>query len=128
MCLARMSLICTRECFIPLNITHIAKLFVDGTDFRIEEPRSFEIKWYSHQFKGPGLRDKIVLYIISKHIYWVSRGFPCWSYPDLKIFRSGLKNELLKNKRVLANGRYTQEGRNRVKGHCEDTTDIESVV
>ena len=34
------------------------KITVDGTDFRIQEPAMFDPKWYSHKFRGPGLRYK----------------------------------------------------------------------
>ena len=32
---------------------------LDGTDFRIQEPTPFDPKWFSHKFKGPGLRYEI---------------------------------------------------------------------
>jgi hypothetical protein len=36
---------------------------VDGTDFRIYEPTPFSPMWYSHKYKGPGLRYEVALSI-----------------------------------------------------------------
>jgi hypothetical protein len=36
---------------------------VDGTDFRINKPTDFSTKWFSHKFKGPGLRYEVVISI-----------------------------------------------------------------
>lgn len=36
---------------------------VDGTDFRINEPTDFSTKWFSHKFKGPGLRYEVAISI-----------------------------------------------------------------
>ena len=38
------------------------KITVDATDFRIQELIPFNPKWYSHKFKGLGLRYE-VLYV-----------------------------------------------------------------
>ena len=35
------------------------KITVDGTDFRIQEPGPFNLKWYSHKLKWPGLHYEI---------------------------------------------------------------------
>lgn len=58
---------------------------LDGTDFRIMEPKPFNRKWYSHKFKGPGLRYEIGVSIGSGHIVWQHGPFPCGSWPDSKI-------------------------------------------
>jgi len=34
---------------------------LDGTDFRIMEPTEFSTRWYSHKFRGPGLRYEVGL-------------------------------------------------------------------
>jgi hypothetical protein len=34
---------------------------VDGTDFRKNEPTDFSTKWFSHEFKGPGLRYEFAI-------------------------------------------------------------------
>ena len=38
---------------------NVALMSIDGTDFRINEPQPFSTIWYSHNFKGPGLRYEI---------------------------------------------------------------------
>ena len=35
------------------------KITVDGTDLHIQEPAPFNLKLYSHKFKGPGLHYEI---------------------------------------------------------------------
>ena len=32
-----------------------ALVSIDGTDFRIQEPKPFSSKWFSKKFKGPGI-------------------------------------------------------------------------
>ena len=32
---------------------------VDGTDFLINEPKPFDNCWFSHKFRGPGLRYEV---------------------------------------------------------------------
>jgi hypothetical protein len=36
---------------------------VDGTDFRLNEPTDFSTKWFSHKFKGPGVRYEVAISI-----------------------------------------------------------------
>jgi hypothetical protein len=36
---------------------------VDGTYFRINEPTDFSTKWFSHKFKGPGVRYQVAISI-----------------------------------------------------------------
>jgi len=58
---------------------------LDGTDYRIREPQPFNRKWYSHKFKGPGIRYEIGISIVEGEIVWASGGFPCGQWTDLKI-------------------------------------------
>lgn len=60
---------------------------LDGVDFKIKEPIIFSRKWYSHKFKGPGLRYEIGLNIRTGDIAWKYGGYPCGEYPDLKLAR-----------------------------------------
>jgi len=64
------------------QVMHVS---LDGTDFRIREPTPFDRKWFSHKFKGPGIRYEIGISIIEGEIVWASGGFPCGEWPDLKI-------------------------------------------
>ena len=58
------------------------KITVDGTDFRIQEPSPFDPKWYSHKFRGPGLRYEIGVCIKTGWIVWVNGPFPAGAWPD----------------------------------------------
>lgn len=79
---------------------------VDGTDFLIEEPAHFNKKWYSHKFKGPGLRYEIGVCIQTGWLVWVHGPFPCGRYNDIKIFCRHLQGLLEPNERVVADGGY----------------------
>lgn len=57
---------------------------MDGVDFRILEP-TFDPKWYSHKFRSAGLRYEVGLCIRTGKIVWFNGGFPCGTYPDLKV-------------------------------------------
>lgn len=79
---------------------------IDTTDVPIEEPKPFSKKWFSHKFKGAGLRYEIAVSLQKGHIVWVHGPFPCGSYPDISIFRQSLKHYLGKNERVEADDGY----------------------
>ena len=49
---------------------------LDGTDCRVREPSPFGPKWFSHKFKGPGLRYEVAVSIRKGHIVWVNGTFP----------------------------------------------------
>ncbi|KAG7361130.1 hypothetical protein IV203_036230 [Nitzschia inconspicua] len=78
-----------------------ALMVVDGVDFEIKEPLSlgFSSAWFSHKFKGPGVRYELATCINTGDIVWFHGPFPCGSHPDLKIFRLGLKKHLLQGER-----------------------------
>lgn len=82
---------------------------IDGTDVPIEEPSPFSKIWYSHKFSGPGLRYEVGVSIKGCDIVWVHGPFPCGSWPDIKIFRHGLKHYLDKDERVEADNGYQGE-------------------
>lgn len=79
---------------------------VDGTDCRIYEPYPFNSAWFSHKFKGPGVRYEIALSIRSGRIIWAHGPFPCGAYPDVSIFEKGLAHQLEQNERVIADNGY----------------------
>jgi DDE superfamily endonuclease len=58
---------------------------IDGTDFKIREPRPFSSKWYSKKFHGPSVRYEIGICIQTGWIVWVNGPFPCGEWPDIKI-------------------------------------------
>ena len=82
---------------------------VDGTDFEINEPSPFSPGWFSHKFKGPGLRYEVALSIASGDIVHVNGPFPCGNYPDITIFRSKLKEMLRNGEMVEADNGYRGE-------------------
>ena len=88
----------------------ICKITLDGTDCRIYEPYPFDRKWYSHKFKGPGVRYEIGLCIQTGWIVWVNGPYPCGEYPDLKIARECVFDLLENNEKVLADGGYNDGG------------------
>lgn len=49
-------------------IGQTAFVSLDGADFKIEEPTPFSPKWFSHKFKGPGLRYEVGLCIRTGYI------------------------------------------------------------
>lgn len=65
--------------------------------------------WFPHKFKGPGVRYEVGTSVSSGHIVWVHGPFPCGLYPDLRIFRAGMKNALLPDEKVIADGGYPDE-------------------
>lgn len=79
---------------------------VDGTDFRIQEPTPFSRIWYSHKFKGAGLRYEVGVSINKGFIVWTNGPYPCGSYTDIVIFRDQLKACLLVSEVVLADKGY----------------------
>jgi DDE superfamily endonuclease len=79
---------------------------IDGTDFRIQEPTPFSSKWYSHKFKGPGLRYKVGLSIRGGDIVHINGPFECGTWNDITIFRNDLMHKLLQNEMVEADKGY----------------------
>lgn len=84
---------------------------VDGVDFAIPEPTQFSPRWYSHKFKGPGLRYEIAVCIKTGKIVSFNGPFECGTWPDLKIFRSRLKYNLSAGEKVVADRGYRGEDR-----------------
>lgn len=92
---------------------------VDGTDFPIYEPKPFSTKWYSHKFKGPGLRYEVCLSIQGGNIVHTNGPFPCGSWPDITVFRDQLINKLSRNEMVEADRGYRGEPTKiRLPGDC----------
>jgi hypothetical protein len=88
----------------------ICKVTLDGTDCRIQEPTPFNPRWYSHKFKGPGVRYEIGLCIQTGWIVWVHGPFMCGRFPDLRIAREKIIHKLKIGEKILADGGY-RDGR-----------------
>jgi len=84
---------------------------LDGTDCRIQEPRPFDCAWYSHKFKGPGLRYEVAVSIHNGWIVWVNGPFACGSFPDLRIARGGIQRRMDHGEKYIADGGYRDGGR-----------------
>ena len=82
------------------DIGNVCLVSVDGTDFRIQEPTPFSSGWHSKKFNGPGLRYEIAISIRSGDVVWIHGPFPCGHWPDIKIFRDALINELDEGERL----------------------------
>ena len=83
---------------------------VDGTDFRIFEPEHFSPDWYSHKYKGPGLRYEIAISIATGYIVSVHGPFPCGLWTDRKIFNAALRGELDEGELAIGDGGYKGVG------------------
>lgn len=68
----------------------ICRVSIDGTDFRIYEPTPFSPRWFSHKFKGPGLRYEVGVAIHTGWLVWIHGSFPCGEWPDLRIAHDAL--------------------------------------
>ena len=82
---------------------------VDGTDFRILEPRPFNKCWFSHKFKGPGVRYEVAVSIKEGWIVWVRGPFACGKWPDICIVMQdnvGLEHQLLPGEYYVADNGY----------------------
>lgn len=82
---------------------------VDGTDFKIHEPTPFSPRWFSHKFRGPGVRYEVGICIATGDIVWIHGPFPCGSFADLRIFRLAMKHVLDDDEYVVADGWYQDE-------------------
>ena len=65
------------------------KMTVDGVDCPIQEPIPFDPQWFSHKFRGPGLKYEIAVCIQTGDIVWANGPFKCGKWPDVKILRHG---------------------------------------
>lgn len=75
-------------------------------DCKIKEPSPFSAKWYSHKFRGPGMRYEIGLNIRSGEIVWTNGGYPCGTYPDLKLAREAYTDSVDIGERTIADKAY----------------------
>ncbi|KAI2510184.1 hypothetical protein MHU86_4216 [Fragilaria crotonensis] len=54
----------------------------------------FDSQWFSHKFRGPGLRYEMAVCIQTGDIVWVNGPYKCGKWPDVKIFKSRLMHLL----------------------------------
>ena len=82
---------------------------IDGTDCPIQEPVPFSRIWYSHKFRGAGLRYEVGVCIQTGDICWINGPFKCGRWVDLAIFRRDLRQRLLPGEMVECDGTYLGE-------------------
>ena len=70
------------------------------------EREGFDPKWFSHKFKGPGLRYKVAVCIQTGHIVWYNGHFPPGDWPDLRIAQDALIYELDNGELALVDRGY----------------------
>lgn len=80
------------------------KFTVDGTDCPIWA--DFNKMWYSHKFKGPGLRYEVAVCIQTGWIVWINGPYPAGRWPDISIFRHRLRQKLVNGEMVEADLGY----------------------
>lgn len=78
-------------------------------DFKINEPRPFSTKWFSHKFKSAGLRYEIGLNIKSGDIVWKFGGYPCGQYPDLKLTEQAYLVSINPDEKTVADRGYKND-------------------
>jgi hypothetical protein len=69
------------------------------------EPTEFDPKWFSHKFRGPGVRYEIGLCIATGNIVWAHGGYPC-GWPDLRLARDAFIDRLEIYEKALADKGY----------------------
>ncbi len=79
---------------------------LDGVDFPIEEPTPFSPKWFSHKFRGPGIRYEIGLNIRNGGMVWTHGGYPCGQYPDLTLAREAYTSSVNPGELTVADNGY----------------------
>ena len=79
---------------------------LDGTDFPILEPTEFDPKWFSHKFRGPGIRYEIGLCIKTGNIVLAHGGYPCGEWSDLRLARDAFINHLEIGEKAVADKGY----------------------
>ena len=98
-------------------------LTVDGSDFRIQEPRPFSPIWFSHKFNGPGLRYELGICISTGLIAWQNGPYPPGDLNDLEIYRLFLISHLNENECVEADEGYRGDDTTRVPSDFEGNED-----
>ena len=83
---------------------------VDGTDFKIKEPKPFSPSWYSHKFKGAGLRYEVAICIQTGWIVWINGPFKCGEWSDRRIMQEDLEMMFLPWEKYVADKGYRDGG------------------
>jgi len=96
-----------------MNTNHsVCLITIDGTDFRMREPTVFDRRWFSHKFKGPGLRYEIGVCIQTGWIVWINGPYAPGDWSDLAIARYGVATKLGPGEKYLADRGYNSQDGN----------------
>lgn len=79
-----------------------------GAARRMDQPTSFSTKWYSHKFRGLGVRNEIGINIRTENMVWTHGGYQCDEYPDLKLTREAYTHTVGETRRI--NDMWTNDG------------------
>ena len=83
-------------------VEHNIRVTLDGTDFKIQEPKPFDRAWFSHKFNGPGVRYLVAVSVIKGYIVWTDGPYMCGKWPDRKIANEKFLPWLGENEKYLA--------------------------
>ena len=72
----KMNFICFEKRNLYGNEGYAIRMSINGTDCHVMEPQPFNEKWYSHKFKGPGIRYEVGV-ALNGPIVWIHGRFPC---------------------------------------------------
>ena len=102
---------------------------IDGTDCPVYEIDQFPInrRWYSHKFHSAGVRYEVGVCIQTGLIVWINGPFMCGSWPDINIFRVGLKHRLAAGEMVVADKGYRGDRKTRTPAHRVSETDTRAM-
>jgi len=84
---------------------------IDGTDFYIYEPGSFNCRWYSHKSHGPVICYEIGVWIQTGWIVLINGPFAPGDWSNLNITWYGIAKQLDHGEKYLADRGYrSQDG------------------
>ena len=105
------------------TLAKTCKMTVDGTDYAVYEQSPWSKRWYSHKFKGAGLRYEIGVCIQTGDIVWTHGPFAAGAWPDINIFRAKLKRMLAPGELVVADKGYRGDKSVRIPSGSVSNTD-----
>ena len=92
---------------------------VDGTDFRIGEPKPFKKCWWSHKYNGPALRYEVIVCIATGEIVYFNGPYPCKTTPDITIFRHRTRGMLMRADVCLGDRGYKGDLKMHTPMNCD---------
>eukprot|EP00171_Calliarthron_tuberculosum_P015926 IDg15926t1 len=103
------------------------RVSVDGTEFSVFEPYSFDTGFYLHNLERAEIRYEVNI-SLDGDIVWVNRPFQSGSCNDISIFRFNLKVALDLGERVVSDGGYSDERCTSLKTFTQEGHAFESEI